>query len=272
VVLAQDRRSRVPTFSRNVEVTGNWFLNNRFAPDPTRDVNRDHSTVNIFADDSGVDNNWCENPASASVLQQQIMAACELHGSRNSFNGNRLVRYGTGVIFSQNLDHVATYQQAHDNVMTEHGYRGFDVSIVGKYQGVDQIEVFNNEVTFGSVPAVANQVLSPAYGAWLPFPKWGGSFYVEAPATLGVLGQIPSGCHVIGPVAGINGTYDGKDYTGQICVLNITYNQFRRLTFGVWLENTIGTVARDVLVHGNVFTDFSEPVPNQPTYASARGI
>ncbi len=284
VVLVHDRRSSAPTFSREVEVSYNHFFNNRFSPDPTRDVNRDHSTVNIFADDVHVDHNSFDNPKSASVAQQQIMAACELHGSRNSFNSNRLVRYGTGVIFSQNLDHVSTIQEARSNLMVEHGYRGFDVSIVGQFKSVGRIDVVNNEVTFGQIPAVANQVLSPAYGAWLPFAKWCVSFNVPAPATLDVLnvdgnrfdgdvrGQKPSGCHVVGPVAGINGVFGGQDYTGQIAALNITNNAFRRLTFGVWLENLIGTVARSVLIEDNRFTDFSEPVLNEPIYASARGV
>src|SRR5262245_58037010 len=86
VIPVHDRQSAPESaFSSDVLIAGNSFYDNRKA-----DGNRDHSTVNIFADHTRVIGNRFALPVTATDLQKQIVSACELHGSASCFNHNTL--------------------------------------------------------------------------------------------------------------------------------------------------------------------------------------
>src|SRR5271166_6467222 len=114
VVLVHDRQFPGGTFSSDVAILGNTFYDNRKA-----DGNRDHSTVNIFADNTRIIGNRFALPSSATDLQKQVTVACELHGSTSCFNNNSLSYYAGGVIFSENLHHDCPCQEAVGNVMSD---------------------------------------------------------------------------------------------------------------------------------------------------------
>jgi hypothetical protein len=127
VVLVHDRQTDPDsTFSSDVLISGNTFYDNRKA-----DGNRDHSTVNIFADNTRVIGNCFALPATATDLQKQLMAACELHGSSSCFNHNTLTYYGFSVVFSENLHHDCLSQEAVGNALSNHGYVAFYINVSG---------------------------------------------------------------------------------------------------------------------------------------------
>jgi hypothetical protein len=278
VVLVHDRKSDpASTFSSDVLISGNTFYDNRKA-----DGNRDHSTVNVFADNTRVIGNRFALPANATDLQKQLMAACELHGSASCFNHNTLSYYGLSVIFSENLHHDCLSQEAVGNVMCNIGYRGFDINVSGFFKRVIAINIVGNAVHFGTVEAVINQTLVQ-YSIPIPFPKWGIAFYVGTPAvldSLNVTGNTFDGdaSNQVGHVAGVAGLWGGGGYWG-VEHLNVSGNTFRRLTYGVWQDSRILTVAKHSTIVGNRFEDLGDPTkepdpnnPISPPAGSARAV
>jgi hypothetical protein len=276
VVLVLDRRAdSASTYSSGVLISGNTFYDNRKA-----DGNRDHSTVNIFADNTRVIGNPFALPVTASDLQKQIMSACELHGSASCFNHNTLSYYGISVIFSENLHHDCVSQEAVGNVLSNQGYRGFDIDIGGSFKTVHQINIVGNSIHFGTVEGVINQTLLPLV---IPFPKWGISFFIGSPAvldSLNVTGNTFDGdaSNQMGHIAGIAGLWGGAGYWG-VNHLNVVGNTFRCLNYGVWQDGRILTVAKHSTIVGNRFEDLVDPTtaldpsnPNSPPAGSARGV
>jgi hypothetical protein len=260
-----------------VLIAGNSFYDNRKV-----DGNRDHSTVNIFADNTRVIGNRFALPVTATDLQKQIVSACELHGSASCFNHNTLSYYVGSVIFSENLHHDCLSQEAVGNVLSNHGYRGFDLSISGQFKTVKQINIGGNAVHFGTVVGVTNQTLP--FAVPVPFPKWGVSFWVGPPAvldSLNVTGNTFDGdtLNQAGQVVGIAGLWGGSGYSG-LTHLNVAGNTFRRLAYGVWQDGRILTVAKHSTITGNRFEDLADPTtdpePGNPIYrppaGSARGV
>jgi hypothetical protein len=275
VIVVQDRRLSGSTFSSDVLIFGNTFYDNRKA-----DGNRDHSTVNIFADNTRVIGNNFALPSNATDLQKQIANACELHGSASCFNHNTLSYYAGGPIFSENLNHDCFGQEAVGNVMSNHGYLGFLVEISGLYKTVKQINITGNVVHFGTVRALTNQTLLPYR---IPFPKLGVIFFIGQPAvldSLNVTGNTFDGdaLNQAGIVAGVAGIWGGGGYWG-LTHLNVCGNTFRRLAYGVWQDGKILTVAKHSTIVGNRFEDLANPTtnpdPNNPIWppaGSARAV
>ena len=274
VVVVHDRQYPGGMFSSDVAILGNTFYDNRKA-----DGNRDHSTVNIFADNTRIIGNRFALPSNATDLQKQGTIACELHGSASCFNDNTLSYYAGGVIFSENLHHDCLSQEAVGNVMSDQGYRGFDIEISGQFKTVKQINVTGNIVHFGTVRGVTNQTLRPYR---IPFPKWGITFAVGSPAvvdSLNVTGNTFDGdtLNQAGHVAGIAGLWGGGGYWG-VNHLNVSGNAFRRLTYGVWQDSRILTAAKHSTIVGNRFEDLADATtdldpanPDSPP-RSARGV
>jgi hypothetical protein len=273
VVLVHDRQS-AGVFSSDVSILGNTFYDNRKA-----DGNRDHSTVNVFADNTRVIGNRFALPSDATDFQKLITAACELHGSASCFNNNTLSYYASGVIFSENLHHDCICQEAVGNVMSDMGYRGFDIEISGQFKTVKQINIAGNEVHFGTVRGVTNQTLRPYR---IPFPKWGVIFYIPAPISLdslNVTGNTFDGdaLNQAGHVAGVAGIWGGGGYPG-LTHLNVCGNTFRRLSYGVWQDSSLLTIAKHSTIVGNRFEDLADPTtdpPNHPLWppsGSARAV
>ena len=277
VILVHDRRSDpvFGAFSSDVLILGNTFYDNRKA-----DGNRDHSTVNIFADNTRVIGNRFALPSNAPDVQKQFMAACELHGSASCFNNNVLSYYAGSAIFSENLHHDCISQEAVGNVLSNHGYRGFDIDISGRYKTVRQINITGNIVHFGTVPAVTNQTLQPYR---VPFPKWGVVFGIGPGVVLdsmNVTGNTFDGdaLNQVGRVVGVSGIWGGGGYFG-LTHLNVCGNTFRRLSYGVWQDCSLFTIAEHSTIVGNRFEDLADrttdPDPHHPLWppsGSARAV
>ena len=295
VILVHDRQTS-GTFSNDVLILGNTFYDNRKA-----DGNRDHSTVNIFADNTRIIGNRFALPSSATDWQKQGTVACELHGSASCFNHNTLSYYAGSALFSENLHHDCLSQEGVGNVLSNHGYRGFDISISGQFKTVKQINIVGNSVHFGTVRGVTNQVLEysdlksvPNYGKTffpIPFPKWGVIFLIGKPLdpsvtppvldSLNVTGNTFDGdaLNQAGQVVGVAGIWgDNRDGWG-LTHLNICGNTFRRLTYGIWQDNGLLSVARHTTIVGNRFEDLRDPTtdpdPSSPVFppaGSARAV
>jgi len=274
VVLVHDRQFSGGTFSSDVLIFGNTFYDNRKA-----DGNRDHSTVNSFADNTRVIGNRFALPADATDLQKLITVACELHGSASCFNHNTLSFYAGGVVFSENLHHDCIGQEAVGNVMSNQGYRGFDVEISGQFKTVKQVNITGNLLHFGTVRGVTNQLLRPYR---IPFPKWGIIFYIPAPIvldSLNVTGNTIDGdaLNQAGHVVGVAGIWGGAGYPG-LTHLNVSGNTFRRVTYGVWQDSSLLTIASHSTIVGNRFEDLADPTTDPPNFplwppsGSARGV
>jgi hypothetical protein len=269
VIVVLDLRNPGGAFSSDVVITGNTFYDNRKA-----DGNRDHSTMTLFADNIRVIGNRFALPFDATDLQKTIANACELHGSASCFNNNTLSYYSGGVIFSENLHHDCLCQEAVGNVMTNQGYRCFDVEISGKFKTVKQVNITGNEVHFGTVRGVTNQTLRPLR---VPFPKWGVIFYIPAPTvmdSLNVTGNTFDGdaLNQAGHVAGVAGIWGGGGYPG-LTHLNTCGNTFRRLSYGVWQDSSLLTVAKHSTIVGNRFEDLANLTadpPNNPLWPPSR--
>lgn len=280
VVLVHDRRmgGSFP-FSRNVLIAGNTFHDNR------KDANnRDHSTINIFADNTRVVNNLFSIPWTATKLQKQLACACELHGSASCFNSNTLEWYAAACIFSQNLHHDCTTQSAIGNVCSNMTYRVFDIAVSAfdskmprKFKTINQINVTGNNIHFNTV-----EPIEPGYGA--PF-KWALSFYIVWPF---VVNSVTFANNIVDgdtlqqkivsvafdpvnkpnekvtlPVTtiGVAGLWDGggDSYWG-LTNLNVISNQFRRMRYGVWQDClNLATIAKHSSIVGNRFEDLADP-------------
>ena len=225
--------------------------------------------MNFFADNTRVIGNRFALPSDATDLQKTGANACELHGSASCFNQNTLSYYSGGVIFSENLHHDCLCQEAVGNVMTDQGYRCFDVEISGLYKTVKQVNITET-------PSIWNRARrnqsdhSDVYrcrpeiaGAGVPFPKWGVVFNAGPPAildSLNVTGNTFDGdaLNQAGHVAGISGIWGGGGYPG-LTHLNVCGNTFRRLSYGVWQDSSLLTIARHLTIVGNRFEDLADP-------------
>ena len=288
VILVHDRRSS-GSFSRDVLIDGNTFYDNRKA-----DNNRDHSTVNIFADNTRIINNLFALPSTATKLQKQCSCACELHGSASCFNSNTVDWYAVACIFSQNLHHDCLSQSAVGNVCSNMTYRVFDIAVSAfdpnmprKFKTINQINVTGNTIHFNTI-----EPIEPRYGA--PF-KWALSFYIYSPLVVNSVtfaGNIVDGDTLhqkIVTVAfdpdhpretatlpvstiGVAGLWDGggNAYWG-LTHLNVVGNEFRRLRYGVWQDClNLATIAKHSSIVGNRFEDFG--VPKHDPAAKAVGV
>jgi Pectate lyase superfamily protein len=277
VIVVHDRRT-TGSFSRDFLIDGNTFYDNRKA-----DNNRDHSTVNIFADNTRVVNNLFALPSTATKLQKQVACACELHGSASCFSSNTLEWYAVACIFSQNLHHDCLSQSAIGNVCSNMTYRVFDLAVSAfdpndphKFKTINQINVTGNTIHFNAI-----EPIQPRYGA--PF-KWAMSFYIREPFVVDSLtfaNNVVDGDTLhqkVGPVAfdpdqpkvtqtvpvttiGIGGLWDGggDSYWG-LTHLNVIGNEFRQMRYGVWQDClNLATIAKHSSIVGNRFEDFADP-------------
>ena len=269
VIVVHDRKSR-GTFSRDVLIDSNTFYDNRKA-----DGNRDHSTVNIFADNTRVVNNCFALPVTATTLQKQLTSACELHGSASCFNSNTLDWYALACIFSENLHHDSLSQSAVSNVCSNMTYRAFDIEVSGAFNTINQVNVASNTIHFNTIAPIDRP-----FGA--PF-KWAMTFYIENPAVVNSLtfaGNIVDGDTLHQEV--VSGTFDLHNPNSIVTVpvktigvgglwglggdlglihLNVIGNEFRRMRYGVWQDRSqLATFAKHSSIVGNRFEDFASVV------------